>query len=174
MARSAIEAGRLQSVVAIDPEVGVVAHMSLQPRVDRAGIAELGNTVVDPRFRGRTLTPRLTGELIGRCRSLGLVGFIHYPTTAHLAMQKMAARGGGIELGGLLDRPESGFATEALAELEFFYGAILPEYLPGTDVLRLQRIEGECLKPPLETARSRELFAYSMQDSMRDRQDQPT
>lgn len=102
LARDALASGRQCSVVAIAADGAVAGHMGLAPRTG-ALVAEMGNTAVDPHARGQHLVTRLTLALSARCRELGLVGFVHYPTTAHAVMQQLAAKGRGVELGVLLD-----------------------------------------------------------------------
>ena len=65
----------------------------------RAEVAEAGHTVVDPRARGQRLVVRLSAALLEACRNGGFSAFVHYPTTAHTIMQKLAVAGGGIETG---------------------------------------------------------------------------
>ena len=100
---SRVEAGREYSVVAVEPSGRVMGHMALTPRETGALTAELGTTFVDPTCRGQNVSGRLTLELMRRCVEMGLVGFLHYPTTAHPAMQKLAEKAGGVTLGVLLD-----------------------------------------------------------------------
>lgn len=95
--------GRLRSVVAVAAGDEVVGHMGLTLRPDGALTAEAGNTVVDPRYRGDQLAGRLAVELSRLCLELGMIGFHHYPTTAHPVMQKLAVSDGGVEMGVLLD-----------------------------------------------------------------------
>jgi hypothetical protein len=95
--------GRLRPVVAVAPGEGVVGHMALTLHARGALTAEAGNTVVDPRYRGHHLAARLAVELSRLCVESGWVGFMHYPTTAHPVMQKLAVQGGGVEVGVLLD-----------------------------------------------------------------------
>jgi len=98
-----VAGGRLRSVVAAAPTEGVIGHMGLTVRAPDALTAEAGNTVVDPRFRGHHLAARLALELGRLAIETGLVGFQHYPTTAHPVMQKLAVQARGIEVGVLLD-----------------------------------------------------------------------
>jgi GNAT superfamily N-acetyltransferase len=65
-------------------------------------VPDAGNTVVDPRYRSRQLAARIGARLIDLCRELGHTGFLHYPTTAHPIMQRLAVAGGGVETGLLL------------------------------------------------------------------------
>jgi len=95
--------GSLRSVVAVAPDAEIVGHMGLSARDGGALTAEAGNTVVDPRYRGHHLAQRLAIELATLALDVGLVGFQHYPTTAHPVMQKLAVQGNGVEVGVLLE-----------------------------------------------------------------------
>ncbi len=101
--RSRIAGGFLRSVVAVDSSGDIVGHMGLTLRHPGCLTADAGNTVVDPRYRNQGLAARLGAGIFELCREAGLVGFHHYPTTAHPIMQKFAVQGGGIETGVMLD-----------------------------------------------------------------------
>ena len=98
-----LRAGDLRSVVAWTDDSEVVGHMALSFRRAGGRVAEAGHTVVDPRVRGQRLVADLSAALVDEARRIGLSGFVHYPTTAHRIMQRLAVRGGGIETGILLD-----------------------------------------------------------------------
>lgn len=100
--RSRIADGRVQSVVAKTTTGEIVGHMALMRPHPEALTVELGNTIVDPRYRGHGLAARLGAALVEACRSGGYVGFHHYPTTAHAIMQKLAVQAGGVETGVML------------------------------------------------------------------------
>lgn len=66
----------------------------------------------------------------------------------------------------LLDDPGVERAVEGLAELGFFFGALLPEF-GRTDVLRLQRLAGQppsAFRPQLANPGARRLLAYIDED----------
>ena len=88
--RSRLADGRLRSVVAVNSAGEIVGHMGLTRRSGDAVTADAGNTVVDPRYRNQKLAARIGARLFGVCRDAGLIGFHHYPTTAHPIMQKLA------------------------------------------------------------------------------------
>lgn len=100
--RERIADGRLCSVVAVAPDGQIVGHMALTVRHPQARTVELGNTVVDPDYRGHGLASRLAAALVDVCRTRAAVGFHHYPTTAHAIMQKLAVEAGGVETGVML------------------------------------------------------------------------
>ena len=106
--RRRLEEGTLRSMVAVDPVDGIVGHMALTVRDPGAQAVDAGNTVVDPRHRGGHLAARLGASLVELCREQGFAGFLHYPTTAHPVMQRLAVQGGGIETGLMLGYIPSG------------------------------------------------------------------
>jgi GNAT superfamily N-acetyltransferase len=98
---TAMQAGSVGSVGAVDGEGVVLGHMamSVQPQ---ASVVELGNTVVDPGARGGGLAWQVGAELSAWCRELGYQGFLHYPTTDHHIMQRQSVKAGfetGLMLG---------------------------------------------------------------------------
>jgi GNAT superfamily N-acetyltransferase len=98
-----IARGDLLSVVAVDEANQIVGHMALTIRHPCAKTVDAGNSIVDPRYRGRGIVRRLAEGVIELCREGGFLGFHHYPTTAHPVMQKLAVECGGIETGIMLD-----------------------------------------------------------------------
>lgn len=94
--------GTLRSVVAVTATGEIVGHTALSVRDVGASVAEAGNTVVDPAYRGRGLLRELGLMLAERCRADGFAGFVHYPTTAHEFMQRASVSAGGIETGVML------------------------------------------------------------------------
>lgn len=98
---AAMRKGLIGSVGAIDPEGVVLGHMAMSV-LPQASVVELGNTVVDPAFRGSGLAWKVGAELSAWCRELGYQGFLHYPTTDHHIMQRQSAKAGfetGLMLG---------------------------------------------------------------------------
>jgi GNAT superfamily N-acetyltransferase len=100
--------GRVYSVVALTAEGEIVGHMAMMRPHSGALTVELGNTIVDPRYRGHGLAARLGAALFEACRVGGYVGFHHYPTTAHAIMQKLAVQAGGVETGVMLSYSPAG------------------------------------------------------------------
>src|SRR5690606_8944519 len=72
--------GRLRSVVALEGEC-VVAHTAITIRHPGAQVCETGNTVIDPRHRGRGLLKLIGMALHERVAREGFAGYVHYPTT---------------------------------------------------------------------------------------------
>jgi len=114
--QSRLAEGRLRSVVAVDPSGDIVGHMGLTLRRPGALTADAGNTVVDPRARNQGLAARLGAGIFELCHEAGLVGFHHYPTTAHPIMQKLAVQGGGVETGVMLEYIPAGTRYRELVE----------------------------------------------------------
>ena len=146
--RRRLQDGTLRSVAAVAGSGEVVGHTALSVRHPHAFVAEAGNTVVDPAYRGRGLLRELGLMLAERCRADGFNGFVHYPTTAHEVMQKASVKGGGIETGVMLGyvpatadyrgmddkRPVGRLAATVV------YQAIRP--LPNRDVVLVERYSG--------------------------------
>jgi GNAT superfamily N-acetyltransferase len=100
--------GSLRSVAAVTAAGEIVGHTALSVRHPGARVAEAGNTVVDPAYRGRGLLAELGLALAERCHADGFAGFVHYPTTAHELMQRASVKTGGVETGLMLDYVASG------------------------------------------------------------------
>ena len=100
--RARMADGRVRSVIAVSRDGEIVGHMAMMRPHPGALTVELGNTIVDPRYRGNGLAARLGAALFEACRTGGYVGFHHYPTTAHAIMQKLAVQAGGVETGVML------------------------------------------------------------------------
>ncbi len=96
----ALATGALKSVGALTASGDLAAHMAMV-RSPGASSAELGNTVVDPAFRGEGLAWQVGAELTAWCRELGHPGYLHYPTCDHAIMQKQSVKR-GIETGLML------------------------------------------------------------------------
>ncbi len=109
--RARVASGRLRSIVVEAAggegegvEAGeIVGHMGLSFREEEEHTADAGNTVVDPRMRGSGLAGKVGVVLIAHAREQGLVGFHHYPTTAHPVLQQLSVAGVGVETGIMLD-----------------------------------------------------------------------
>ena len=97
-----IVSGRLHSIVAVADAGEIVGHMGIARVHPDALTVEAGHTVVDTSHRGAGLAGRLAERLGQICRDEGRVGFLHYPTTAHPVMQRLATQS-GIETGLMLD-----------------------------------------------------------------------
>ncbi len=97
---SLMHAGQLFCVGAIDRDQ-LIAHMAMN-RTGELSTPELGNTVVDPDFRGGGLAWKVGAVLTELCRSRGHGGYLHFPTTDHHIMQRQSVKQGfetGLMLG---------------------------------------------------------------------------
>ena len=93
------ETGQLVSVVAYDKKHDtVVGHYALE-RDNLGAVAEIGQAVVSPRYRGMGLmkTIRLKTQEVGK--SLGLDGIMSKPVTVHLFSQKTNEKLGAVPVG---------------------------------------------------------------------------
>jgi hypothetical protein len=91
---------RHEAVVALVGE-RMVGHMGWRRLPASPVVAEVGTTVVDPEMRGRGLLRDMATALREACGREGVEGFVHFPTTAHTTMQRLAI-GDGPETGVLL------------------------------------------------------------------------
>ena len=78
-----LDTGKLKSVVAVCADGTIVGHTGLTLNNPDAGVAEAGNTVVDPEYRGAGILGEMGSALAQLCRSCGFAGYVHYPTAAH-------------------------------------------------------------------------------------------
>lgn len=115
--RAQVADGRLRSMVAATESGEIVGHMGLTRRTGDGSTADAGNTVVDPRYRNRKLAGHLGASLVQLSRDVGLIGFHHYPTTAHPILQKLAVLGGGIETGLMLEYIPAGTQYRELSDV---------------------------------------------------------
>jgi len=93
------ETGQLVSVVAYDKKQDtIVGHYALE-RDNLGSVAEIGQAVVSPKYRGLGLmkTIRLKTQEVGK--SLGLDGIMSKPVTVHLFSQKTNEKLGAVPVG---------------------------------------------------------------------------
>ncbi len=100
--RERITSGRLRSVVAESANGEIVGHIGLTLRHPDAKTVDAGNTIVDPRFRGRQIVVHLGLHLNALCADEGFLGYHHYPTTVHAIMQELSVADEGTETGVML------------------------------------------------------------------------
>ena len=81
-----LEDGELISTVAIDATGEVVGHLALE-REAGAPIAERGEAVVLPAYRGRGLLEKMTADLFVQAQERGLSGIFATPVTVHVYSQ---------------------------------------------------------------------------------------
>ncbi|MGD9544921.1 MAG: hypothetical protein AB7F41_11555 [Methylocystis sp.] len=88
-----VENGELIPVVSRDARGEVIGHVALE-RERGATIAERGEAVVLPTYRGRHLLERMTERLTEEAVRLGLVGIYAEPVTTHTFSQRNDERAG--------------------------------------------------------------------------------
>ena len=88
-----VESGELIPVVTRDARGEVIGHVALE-REPGAAIAERGEAVVLPSYRGRHLLERMTERLTDEAAKLGLVGIYAEPVTTHTFSQRNDERAG--------------------------------------------------------------------------------
>jgi anti-sigma regulatory factor (Ser/Thr protein kinase) len=96
------ESGLMRSCVAVTSEGEFVGHLAV--RVDRpdSPVGEAGQAVVDPRFRGHHLFPRMKTFLAERAKNAGMYGLYSEATAVHPYSQKGNLNLGAKETGFLL------------------------------------------------------------------------
>lgn len=80
----------------------IVGHIGYHLPNPSATVVEAGTTVVDARHRGAGLMRQMASQLRADIIADGFAGFIHFPTTAHIVMQKTSLQNGGCETGVML------------------------------------------------------------------------
>jgi anti-sigma regulatory factor (Ser/Thr protein kinase) len=98
-----LQEGRLmRSCVAVAPGGEFVGHLAV--RVERPGapVGESGQAVVDPRYRGHHLFPKMKTFMVERARSDGMYGLYSEATTVHPYSQRDSLKLGAGETGFLL------------------------------------------------------------------------
>ncbi|MBI1981671.1 MAG: hypothetical protein HYS63_09010 [Methylocystis sp.] len=88
-----VESGELIPVVSRDARGEVIGHVALE-REPGAAIAERGEAVVLPTYRGRHLLEHMTERLTEEALRLGLVGIYAEPVTTHTFSQRNDERAG--------------------------------------------------------------------------------
>ncbi len=88
-----VERGELIPMVTRDARGEVIGHVALE-RDPGAAIAERGEAVVLPSYRGRHLLERMTERLTEEAQRLGLVGIYAEPVTTHTFSQRNDERAG--------------------------------------------------------------------------------
>ena len=93
------ETGQLVSVVAHDTKRDViVGHYALE-REDLGTVAEIGQAVVSPKYRGMGLMKKIRLKTQEMGKTLGLEGIMSKPVTVHLFSQKTNEKLGAIPVG---------------------------------------------------------------------------
>jgi serine/threonine-protein kinase RsbW len=94
--------GTLRSTVGVTADGELVAHVGLVRRRPDDDVAESGQAVVDPAYRGRHLFTRLKRRAAERARADGLFGLYSEATAAHPYSQRANVALGAVETGLLV------------------------------------------------------------------------
>jgi serine/threonine-protein kinase RsbW len=97
-----LRAGTLWSTVGVADDGELVAHVGLARRRTDDDVAESGQAVVDPAYRGHHLFTRLKQRAAEQARERGLYGLYSEATAAHPYSQRANVALGAVETGLLL------------------------------------------------------------------------
>ncbi len=101
--RERIESGLAKSVVAVDKNSReIVGHLALTFPAPGARVADSGQAVVDPRYRGHNLFKKMKQFMVDSARTDGLYGIYSEAVTTHPFTQKGNLSLGAHETGFLL------------------------------------------------------------------------
>ena len=96
------EQGLMRSCVAVTPEGEFVGHLAVTAESPDSPVGEAGQAVVDPRFRGHHLFPKMKTFMAEWARNGGMYGLYSEATAVHPYSQKGNLQLGARETGFLL------------------------------------------------------------------------
>jgi len=96
------EKNLMRSCVAVTPEGEFVGHLAVSVERADSPVGEAGQAVVDPRFRGHHLFPKMKTFMAERSGELGMYGLYSEATAVHPYSQKGNLQLGARETGFLL------------------------------------------------------------------------
>jgi anti-sigma regulatory factor (Ser/Thr protein kinase) len=96
------ERGLMRSCVAVTPEGEFVGHLAVSVEHPDSPVGEAGQAVVDPRFRGHHLFPKMKTFMAERSGDLGMYGLYSEATAVHPYSQRGNLQLGARETGFLL------------------------------------------------------------------------
>jgi hypothetical protein len=96
------EKGLMRSCVAVTPEGEFVGHLAVTVEHPDSPVGEAGQAVVDPRFRGHHLFPKMKTFMAEQCGNSGMYGLYSEATAVHPYSQKGNLQLGARETGFLL------------------------------------------------------------------------
>jgi anti-sigma regulatory factor (Ser/Thr protein kinase) len=107
--RELLQSGLLTSYISIAPDGEIVGHIACTRESANSPIGELGQAVVDPRYRGYGLLNKMNGMLQRNVKDQGILGMYSEAVTVHPYTQKSLLAYGGHETGVLL-----GFTSDTM------------------------------------------------------------
>jgi anti-sigma regulatory factor (Ser/Thr protein kinase) len=96
------ESGLMRSCVAVTLEGEFVGHLAVRVERPDSRVGDAGQAVVDPRFRGHHLFPRMKSFLAEQAKNVGMYGLYSEATAVHPYSQKGNLNLGAKETGFLL------------------------------------------------------------------------
>jgi anti-sigma regulatory factor (Ser/Thr protein kinase) len=96
------ESGLMRSCVAVTSEDEVVGHLAVRVERPDSPVGEAGQAVVDPRFRGHHLFPRMKTFMAEQAKNVGMYGLFSEATAVHPYSQRGNLELGAAETGFLL------------------------------------------------------------------------
>jgi serine/threonine-protein kinase RsbW len=96
------ERGLMRSCVAITPDGEFVGHLAVTVERPDSPVGEAGQAVVDPRFRGHHLFPRMKSFMAEQAAEAGMYGLFSEATAVHPYSQRGNLELGAAETGFLL------------------------------------------------------------------------
>jgi anti-sigma regulatory factor (Ser/Thr protein kinase) len=96
------ESGLMRSCVAVSPEDEFVGHLAVMVEHPDSTVGEAGQAVVDPRFRGHHLFPKMKTFMAEQCKKSGMYGLYSEATAVHPYSQRGNLHLGARETGFLL------------------------------------------------------------------------
>ena len=166
------EKGLMRSCVAVTPEDEFVGHLAVSVERPDSPVGEAGQAVVDPRFRGHHLFPKLKTFMAGRSGERGMYGLYSEATAVHPYSQRGNLQLGARETGFLLGYIPASVSYKQIGEeregrrgtVALFYMRVLDEpereIFPPVDYLEevtrvvehngLRRVIGDVSGPALQ------------------------
>src|SRR5918995_3022135 len=128
------EKNLMRSCVAVTPEGEFVGHLAVSVDNPESSVGEAGQAVVDPRFRGHHLFPRMKTFMAERSADLGMYGLYSEATAVHPYSQRGNLQLGARETGFLLGYiPSSVSYNEIGEDREGRRGSVALFYLRTND-----------------------------------------
>jgi serine/threonine-protein kinase RsbW len=110
------ESGLMRSCIVVTPEGEFVGHLALTLESSNSPVAEAGQAVVDPRYRGHQLFERMKTFLAERAKEWDMYGLYSEATAVHPYSQKGNLHLGAKETGYLLGYIPSSVSYKEISE----------------------------------------------------------